>query len=103
MNHSNRGILANCTPTEVFRFFEELCSIPHGSGNEAAIATYIADFAHQRGLFCHKDDANNVFIRLPASESCEDKPALMLQGHTDMVCEKDSDSTHDFLTDGLEP
>ncbi len=102
MDHQNPGILANCTPTNVFRFFEELCAIPHGSGNEAAIAAYIERFALERGLYCYKDDTNNVFIRLPASAGCEDKPALMLQGHTDMVCEKDSDSTHDFLTDGLD-
>lgn len=102
MNNSSRGILAACAPSGVFRFFEEICAIPHGSGNEAAIAAYIENFARERGLYCHRDHVHNVFLRLPASSGCEDKPAVLLQGHTDMVCEKDSDSTHDFLTDGLD-
>ncbi len=102
MNNTSRGILAAYAPAGVFRFFEDICAIPHGSGNEAAIAAYIENFALERGLYCHHDDVQNVFIRLPASAGCEDKPAVLLQGHTDMVCEKDSDSNHDFLTDGLD-
>ncbi len=102
MSQQSKGVLANCNPANVFAFFEDICAIPHGSGNEAAIAEYIAAFARERQLFYHKDDTNNVFIRLPASEGCEDKPAVLLQGHTDMVCEKDPDSDHDFLTDGLD-
>ena len=102
MHHQNRGILSAYEPHGVFSFFEDLCTIPHGSGNEAAVATYIENFAASRGLYCHRDSVHNVFIRLPASEGCENKPAVLLQGHTDMVCEKDSDSKHDFLTDGLD-
>ncbi|MBQ9779937.1 MAG: beta-Ala-His dipeptidase [Clostridia bacterium] len=102
MHHQNRGILSAYEPHGVFSFFEDLCTIPHGSGNEAAVATYIENFAASRRLYCHRDSVHNVFIRLPASEGCENKPAVLLQGHTDMVCEKDSDSKHDFLTDGLD-
>lgn len=102
MNNQSRNILAPYAPQGVFRFFEEICAIPHGSGNEAAVAAYIENFAKERGLYCHRDSVHNVFIRLPAAAGCEDSPAVLLQGHTDMVCEKDSDSSHDFLSDGLE-
>lgn len=102
MNNSSRGVLAAYTPQSVFSFFEDICAIPHGSGNEAEIAAYIENFAKVRGLYCYRDDVNNVFIRLPAAEGCAHKPAVLLQGHTDMVCEKDSDSNHDFLADGLD-
>ena len=100
MNQSHR-VLSACEPQSVFGFFEDICAIPHGSGNEAAVAAYIQQFAEDRGLFCHRDSVNNVFIRLPAAPGCENAPAVLLQGHTDMVCEKDSDSSHDFLSDGL--
>lgn len=102
MNNSSRGVLAAYAPQGVFSFFEDICTIPHGSGNEAGIAAYIEEFAKARGLYCYHDDVHNVFIRLPASVGCEDAPAVLLQGHTDMVCEKDSDSMHDFLSDGLD-
>ncbi len=101
MKPENRGILSAYEPCGVFKFFEEICAIPHGSGNEADVAAYIEDFAKARGLYVHRDSVHNVFVRLPASEGCEAFPAVLLQGHTDMVCEKDSDSNHDFLTDGL--
>ena len=86
----------------MLRFFEEICAIPHGSGNEGAIADYICNFAKERGLYFYRDDENNVFIRKPATEGYENVPAILLQGHTDMVCEKNSDSKHNFLTDPLD-
>ena len=71
------------------------------SGEEKAIADYIEAFAKTRGLACYRDGVHNVFIKLPATEGHESAPAVMLQGHTDMVGEKTADSTHDFTTDGL--
>ena len=85
----------------MFELFEEICKIPHGSENEAQIAEYIADFARKRGLYVYKDRANNVLVRKPATSGRENEPAILLQGHTDMVCEKDGDVEHDFLKDGL--
>ena len=82
--------------------FEEISKIPRGSYNEAAIASYIEGFAKARGLECYKDSANNVFVRLNATEGYEDKAAILLQGHTDMVCEKNADSDHDFTKDPLQ-
>lgn len=84
-----------------FRYFEDISRIPRGSGNEGAIADFILAFARTRGFFCLKDAWNNVFIRKEASTGYEDVPAILLQGHTDMVCEKNADSDHDFEKDPL--
>ncbi len=94
-------ILSGYRPASVLGFFESICAIPHVSGNERAIADFIEAFARARGLFCFRDGVNNVFIRLPASAGHEQAPAVMLQGHTDMVGEKTADSAHDFAMDGL--
>ena len=94
-------ILAGYEPASVLSFFEDVCAIPHVSGDEKAIADYIEAFAKVRGLACYRDSVHNVFIKLPATEGHESAPAVMLQGHTDMVGEKTADSTHNFATDGL--
>ena len=88
-------------PASVFKIFEDLCAIPHGSGNEKGIADYIEAYANERGLFVLRDEVGNVFVRKNAAEGYEDTPAILLQGHMDMVCEKNSDSDHDFLKDPL--
>ena len=86
----------------LMEYFEKVSSIPRPSFSEEKIAQYICDFAKERGLFCIKDDSNNVFVRLPASEGREGEDAVLLQGHTDMVCEKNADVEHDFYNDGIE-
>lgn len=88
-------------PKAVFEIFEDICAIPHGSGNEKGVADYIEAYAKKRGLFILRDETGNVFVRKDATEGYEDTPAILLQGHMDMVCEKNSDSDHDFLRDGL--
>jgi dipeptidase D len=97
------GVLDNLSPTRVFKFFEDICSIPHGSGNTDAIASYCESFAAQRGLSCIRDKYNNILIRKGASRGCENAEPLLLQGHLDMVCEKnfDSDARFDFEKDAL--
>ncbi len=94
-------IVQGYQPKKLFEFFEEICAIPHGSGNEAGIADYLVEFAKARGLECHRDAVNNVFIKAPATKGLEDRPAVLLQGHTDMVCEKNNDTEHDFTRDAL--
>ena len=94
-------ILSGYEPASVLSFFEDICAIPHVSGDEKAIADYVENFAKTRGLTCYRDSVHNVFIKLPATEGHESAPAVMLQGHTDMVGEKTADSTHNFATDGL--
>ncbi|MDD6571345.1 MAG: aminoacyl-histidine dipeptidase [Thermoflexaceae bacterium] len=94
-------ILNNLEPAKVFYFFEELCAIPHGSGNTDAISEYCVEFAKQRNLKCIKDENNNVIIFKDASAGYEEHPGVIIQGHLDMVCEKTTDSSHDFTKEGL--
>lgn len=86
----------------VLDYFSEISQIPRGSGNEQAISDWMVAWAKAKGLFVMQDQAKNVLIRKPASPGYESAPALMLQGHLDMVCEKVSGSDHDFLKDPIE-
>ena len=95
-------IINGYKPEKLFNFFEDICSIPHGSGNEKGIADYIECFAKERNLFCVRDALDNVFIRKNATAGYENSPAVMLQGHTDMVCEQNEGTGHDFETEGLD-
>ncbi len=94
-------IIKGYSPEKLFAFFEEITRIPRGSGNEAAIASYLESFAKDRGLFCIRDSVNNVFIRCEATQGYENSPSVLLQGHTDMVCEKNADVEFDFLKDPI--
>lgn len=84
-----------------YKFFESLCKIPHGSGNEKAIADYVEDFARERGLYSYRDSFDNVLIKREASAGYENRPAVLLQGHLDMVCEKVPGLEFDFLKDPI--
>ncbi len=95
------GVLSDIEPKLVFKYFEEICSIPRGSYNNKAISDHLYDFGVKNGFKTRQDDAGNVVIFVPASEGYEDKKAVILQGHMDMVCEKVSDSKHDFRKDPL--
>ena len=96
-------MLEQLQPSRVFAYFEQLCAIPHGSGNTAAISAFCADFAKAHGLSCDVDNLHNVVIRKPASAGYEGHPTVVLQGHLDMVCEKEPDRRVDFLTDPVRP
>ena len=89
-------------PEKLFHFFEEICAIPRGSGNEKGISDYLVSFAKERGLWVHQDDAYNVIIKKEGSEGAKDLPPVMLQGHIDMVCEKLAGVEHDFTKEGLD-
>ncbi len=95
-------VLADFKYKGLIEYFEKISSIPRPSFHEEKIAEYICDFAKERNLFCIRDEYNNVFVRLPASQGREGEDALLLQGHTDMVCEKNADVEHDFFNDGIE-
>ncbi len=88
-------------PADALRFFEEIAAIPRASGNEAGVAQYMKKFAEDRGLWCKVDEWNNVVIKKPGSPGCENMPAVMLQGHLDIVPEKNQDTVHDWEKDGL--
>ena len=79
------GILEGLEPRPVFHFFEEICRIPHGSGNEAALSDYLKQFAKERGLSCIQDEWNNIIIVKEAAPGYEKEETLILQGHMDMV------------------
>ena len=95
------AVLSGIEPKEVLRYFEEICSIPHGSGNTKQISDYCVRFAQEHGLRYIQDDSNNVIIFKDAAPGYEQSAPVMLQGHVDMVCEKDPDCTIDFEKDGL--
>ena len=95
-------VLSDLEPREVFAWFERLCAIPHGSHHTKAISDYLVAFARERNLACRQDSANNVVIRKAASAGYENAPVVMLQGHIDMVCEKDADCGKDMETEGLD-
>lgn len=84
-----------------FGIFEELDTIPRGSGNTAAAAEFCRKYAADRGFFAKVDNAGNVIIKMPASKGYEDHETVVIQGHTDMVCQKTADSDHDFTKDGI--
>ncbi len=90
------------TPPLVWKYFAEIAAIPRGSKNEAAIARYVIDTAKRLGLAARQDKAGSVLVKKPASPGYENLPSVCLQGHLDMVCEKDSAKQHDFLKDPIE-
>ena len=94
--------LAGLQPTSVFAYFEKLCSIPHGSGNTKAISDYLVSFAQEHGLRYEQDTLNNVIIYGDATCGMEDHDPVIIQGHMDMVCEKDEDCPINMETDGLD-
>ena len=96
------GKLSHLHPGRVFHYFEEICAIPHGSGDTRRISDYCVAFAQSHGLWCRQDALNNVIIKKPATPGYEDHPAVILQGHLDMVCEKAPDCSIDFTADGLD-
>lgn len=86
---------------KVLYFFEEINKIPRGSGNEKAISDYLCAFANERNLWVKQDKANNVIIKKPASSGYENSPTVVIQGHMDMVCEKNHNTIHDFEKDPI--
>lgn len=86
---------------KVLYYFEQLNKIPRGSGNEKAVSDYIVSFALSLGLEVIQDSKNNVIIRKPATEGYENSEPVIIQGHMDMVCEKNADVVHDFEKDAV--
>jgi len=93
--------LENITEERIFYHFQEISNIPRGSGNEKEISDYLINFGRNLGLECIQDGALNVIIKKRASKGYETAPAVIIQGHMDMVCEKNSDKTHDFTKDPI--
>ena len=94
--------LAGLEPANVFGYFEEICSMPHGSGNTKIISDYLVKFAQEQGLEYIQDELNDVIIFVPGTCGMEDHAPVIIQGHMDMVCEKDADCPIDMDTEGLD-
>ena len=88
-------------PKNVFKIFSEICGIPHGSGNTEKLRKWCADFAENRGLEYDCDKGGNILIRKPASVGFENSEPVIIQGHLDMVCEKNADCSIDMEKDGI--
>lgn len=88
-------------PQRVFYYFEQIAAIPHGSRNTKAISDYLVDFAKEHNLVWYQDENNNVVIVKEASAGYEAAEPIIIQGHMDMVCEKEKGVDIDFEKDGL--
>lgn len=95
------SVLENLQPQKVFHYFEEICNIPHGSRNTKQISDYLVQFAKDRNLTCYQDELNNVIIKKDATAGYEASEPIIIQGHMDMVCEKENDCDIDFEKDGI--
>ena len=94
--------LAGLKPEAVFGYFEKICSIPHGSQNTKMISDYLVQFAREHDITYIQDEDNNVIFFQEGTCGMEDHPAVILQGHMDMVTEKDADCPIDMATEGLD-
>lgn len=96
------GVLDGLKPERVFYYFEELTKIPRCSHHEEKVSNYLKSVGEKLGLETIQDDHLNIIIRKPATKGYENSVGVVLQGHMDMVCEKESDSPHDFSKDPIE-
>lgn len=94
-------MLEKYNPKDVMHWFEEITKIPHGSYNEKALSDYIVEFAKERNLKYYQMDEYVVLVKKPATKGYENRKPIILQGHIDMVCEKDPEIEHDFEKDPL--
>ena len=88
-------------PQLVFKYFSEICKIPRGSGNEKQISDYLTREGKKLGLEVVQDEHYNVLIKKKATPGYENAPTVIIQGHMDMVCEKNKDTDHDFEKDPI--
>lgn len=95
--------LQNLKPKEVWKYFEEICQVPRPSKKEEKIIKYLKDFGKKYNLNTQSDAAGNVLISKPATKGYENSKAVVLQSHMDMVCEKNSETVHDFDKDPIIP
>ena len=94
--------LSELKPESVFYYFSEICKVPRPSKKEEKIISYLENFAAEQKLEIKKDGVGNILIKKPATPGKENLKTVVLQSHVDMVCEKNNDVEHDFLTDPIE-
>ena len=90
-------------PTALWRIFADICRVPRPSKREGQIIAWLQKFGQEHGIETETDAAGNVLMRKAATAGYESHPAIVLQAHMDMVCEKNGDTLHDFDRDPIEP
>jgi dipeptidase D len=95
-------VMSGLEPKTLWKHFEKITSIPHCSGNEEHLAEYLLSYAKGKKIEAEKDGNGNVLIRVPATPGHEGAPVVVLQGHMDMVGEKNSNVDHDFFKDPIQ-
>lgn len=90
-------------PQRLWKWFDQICSIPHPSHHEEKIAMFIVDWAKGKGFYVERDNAGNILIRKPATKGMENRQAIALQAHLDMVPQANEGNSHDFLKDPIRP
>ena len=93
--------ISELEPKEVWSIFSEICKIPRKSKHEERIIEWVLNFAKKEGLDAERDKVGNVKISKPASPGKENSPGIALQGHVDMVCQKNESTKHDFSKDPI--
>lgn len=95
--------LSTLSPQPLWDIFAKICSIPHPSHHEEALASHILSWANEKGFFAERDAVGNILIRKPATKGMEDRKTVVLQAHLDMVPQKNNDTEHDFTKDPIQP
>ena len=95
--------LSQLSPQPLWDIFAKICSIPHPSFHEEALASYIVGWAKEQGFWCERDQVGNILIRKPATAGMENRTPVALQAHLDMVPQKNNDTVHDFTKDPIQP
>ncbi|MBS9433723.1 beta-Ala-His dipeptidase [Photorhabdus hainanensis] len=103
MSELSQSELSQLSPQPLWDIFAKICSIPHPSYHEEALATHIVQWAQEKGLHVERDQVGNILIRKPASKGLENRKAVVLQAHLDMVPQKNNDTAHDFTKDPIRP
>lgn len=95
--------ISQLTPKTLWKLFSHICTIPHPSHHEEALAQFIMDWAQQQNIHVERDNAGNVLLRKAATVGMENCKSVILQAHMDMVPQKNSDIDHDFTQDPIQP
>ncbi|MFQ1021762.1 aminoacyl-histidine dipeptidase [Avibacterium paragallinarum] len=90
-------------PQLLWKWFDQICAIPHPSYHEEALANFIVNWAKEKQFFVERDDVGNILIRKPATKGMENRPSVVLQAHLDMVPQANEDTPHNFQTDPIQP
>ena len=93
--------LFDLEPALLWQHFDGIRRVPRPSKHEEKITEHVENWASEQGYEVDKDEAGSLVIKVPATEGHEDADIIILQGHLDMVCEKNSDVEHDFMTQGI--